>query len=451
MPIRKAEVYSALQRYVRAGLELLSTRCGTQDQLQISSDTWRRQDANTFAQTRTSTTSWIPCIGRHIEALHALPEYETLIRRLRDDPVIAPQLGKLMLSSAEFFQVDTTGSIQTALTDTMLSQVAMTSGALRFDERTLERLYSWAEDSLYEDSIEYEIITPILNLRTSIATIRLSPDALIDHMSDEETVLCIASGLIRPPIGSMSRVHIEDTSCLRLTFLVGKQQDVAPALQNVEDRLDRIIVALRLQRHGSLNVPGFVLRSRNWLAGATIFWYSLEPPDPMRAHKPYELLDADVAPLAAHWAGLESEGARRDGALASALRRFRFAGNRKRPEDGLVDLMIAAESLFLADTSDPQFRGELTYRLCIRAAYFIEIAGATKHQIFDLMKIAYGTRSAIVHGGNLSRVKLPDKHQVSMSDFVEIVEEHMRSSLVKYVRLAQSNLKPDWEVLILGP
>jgi len=47
--------------------------------------------------------------------------------------------------------------------------------------------------------------------------------------------------------------------------------------------------------------------------------------------------------------------------MEGALRRFNFAAERTLPEDAIVDLMIAAETLFLSEAA-PVDRGELRYR-----------------------------------------------------------------------------------------
>lgn len=61
--------------------------------------------------------------------------------------------------------------------------------------------------------------------------------------------------------------------------------------------------------------------------------------------------------------------------------------------------MIAAEALFLSDLGSSTDRGELKYRLALRAAHFIEAADLTRRQVFEHMKRAYDVRSAIAHGG----------------------------------------------------
>ena len=43
--------------------------------------------------------------------------------------------------------------------------------------------------------------------------------------------------------------------------------------------------------------------------------------------------------------------------IALALRRFGYAADRSRPDDEIVDLLIAAESLFLTNTDIPTLAG----------------------------------------------------------------------------------------------
>lgn len=145
---------------------------------------------------------------------------------------------------------------------------------------------------------------------------------------------------------------------------------------------------------------------------------------------------------------------RRHRALSNALRRFRYAGDRERPDDRIVDLMIAAESVFLSDTGDPQSRGELRYRLALRSAFFIELPSWTRRQVFNVMSRAYDTRSEVVHGEEVNSVTLQGE-QVPLAAFADLVEEHLRTALRKAVKIAAGSPARvqlmDWEDLILGP
>ena len=67
--------------------------------------------------------------------------------------------------------------------------------------------------------------------------------------------------------------------------------------------------------------------------------------------------------------------------------------------DAAIDLGIALEALYLSDLSDD--RGELTFRLRIRAARFIGTHAAERKRIFELVGKLYGLRSTAVHIGRL--------------------------------------------------
>jgi putative transposase len=90
-----------------------------------------------------------------------------------------------------------------------------------------------------------------------------------------------------------------------------------------------------------------------------------------------------------------------------AVKRFSYASERDRPDDRLVDLMIAAESLFLCSEDDPANRGELRYRLALRAAFFIDSRDYSRREVFNHMRKAYDNRSAIVHGSGDKNHRFP--------------------------------------------
>ena len=64
--------------------------------------------------------------------------------------------------------------------------------------------------------------------------------------------------------------------------------------------------------------------------------------------------------------------------------------------------MIAAEAVYLTELGNEPYRGELSYRLALRASVWAEIpqVSLTKREVLKLMQSAYSTRSAIAHGGN---------------------------------------------------
>jgi hypothetical protein len=87
--------------------------------------------------------------------------------------------------------------------------------------------------------------------------------------------------------------------------------------------------------------------------------------------------------------------------LALAMRRLSYQAQRERPEDELLDTTIAAEVLYLAEIGNEPYRGELRYRLALRAALWADGPGigSTKREVLKLMQSAYDARSALAHGG----------------------------------------------------
>ena len=162
----------------------------------------------------------------------------------------------------------------------------------------------------------------------------------------------------------------------------------------------------------------------------------------------YELRHEETDEFSDFWKRFQDVTAR--GELANAVRRFSYASERERHDDSLVDLMIAAESIFLADVGPPQDRGELQYRLALRAAFFIDSPEYSRREIFKHMKRAYSARSAIVHGrGEPDRkmLKSPNDAPVSFQDFTKVTEHFLRVALKKRIEMGKAAI--DWDALII--
>jgi hypothetical protein len=116
--------------------------------------------------------------------------------------------------------------------------------------------------------------------------------------------------------------------------------------------------------------------------------------------------------------------------------------------------MISAESLFLSDSGEARERGELTFRLALRAAFFVRLDGYGRKELFRFMRDAYHARSAVVHGGlpEADRLRLPQKGKVSLREFVDFTEEVLRAALNKAAETlpASQTTLADWDSLILG-
>ena len=147
---------------------------------------------------------------------------------------------------------------------------------------------------------------------------------------------------------------------------------------------------------------------------------------------------------------LLGEGAERFG---FSIRRFNLAFDRGLLADRIVDLVIAAEALFLSDL-DEKYRGELRFRFALRAAKFIEHPNYGEHDVFRVMRQAYDARSAIVHGGSPKDTRLPDNQSASLPTFIDAIEELVRLGLRKGLSMKEDGKKlrqaEYWDTLVFS-
>ena len=169
-----------------------------------------------------------------------------------------------------------------------------------------------------------------------------------------------------------------------------------------------------------------------WLSGGTS-WRVLD-------QGPYggkfELAEDDVPDFLNLWRLLEEGAARFD----FSIHRFSLSFDRGLLADRIVDLVIAAEALFLGDL-DANDRGELRFRFALRAAKFIKDARYDEHDIFRVMRRAYDARSAIVHGGSPKDTRLPDNQSADLPSFIGAIEELVRLGLCKALSMKEDAKK----------
>jgi hypothetical protein len=88
-----------------------------------------------------------------------------------------------------------------------------------------------------------------------------------------------------------------------------------------------------------------------------------------------------------------------------AFRRYTLSLEKENVEDQLLDLWIALESLFVPDGK----KGEITYKLRLRIAYYFGETFAERQRIAAFIKKSYNHRSEIVHSGKRAGDKLREE------------------------------------------
>lgn len=142
--------------------------------------------------------------------------------------------------------------------------------------------------------------------------------------------------------------------------------------------IDDVLSALRLFKQTQIRNAGYASWTDSfWLSGGTSYrvlrWWPYGGK--------FELTESEVPHFLELWRLLEA-GATRFG---FSIHRFNLAFDRGILADRIVDLVIAAEALFLSDL-DNKYRGELRFRFALRAAKFIEHPNYSEQDVFRVMR-----------------------------------------------------------------
>src|SRR3990172_691557 len=443
MTVASSDLYRVMREYVEAAMRLLAEVCPEGPPRVLRGlDEWKRDADNRFRLRDREDPFWVDCMLRYQDQLHSLDEYHRLVATLRAIPHIAQQLDRLVGTAlgARRVEID-------HVTDYLLWGLPRITGGLRFDEAQFTQLFHSFEADLQRTSFSFVVLAPLLGLKVESAPIRLDLDIEIDEMTDDEIVRCLRLGLLPDPIGLRRIADVKSAAAVRVRYQLEKRVGGDDASQgggalelerSARERAMAVLEALRVFKDGRVSIPGLLQFSPHWpLEGGTRFQYS--NPGPMPWFNRYDLPRNDADEFSAFWKRFYGVTAK--GALANAVRRFSYASDRDRHDDRLVDLMIAAESLFLTDSGAPQERGELRYRLALRAAFFTDSPEYSRRAIFEHMRRAYRARSAIVHGGgepDRDLLKSPADAPLSLQDFVKVTEHLIRMALKKAIHIADS-------------
>ena len=115
----------------------------------------------------------------------------------------------------------------------------------------------------------------------------------------------------------------------------------------------------------------------------------------------------------------------------------------KDPVDKIIDLGIAFEALYVPDSG----RGEIRFKLAVRAAWHLGKDKDDRNKLLTKFKQIYDHRSNAVHSGKLDEKVKFGGERIPISEFIEKAQDLCRESIMKILEDGQY---PDWNDLILG-
>ncbi|MCK4735771.1 MAG: hypothetical protein KAT65_25175 [Methanophagales archaeon] len=194
---------------------------------------------------------------------------------------------------------------------------------------------------------------------------------------------------------------------------------------------------LRIFKSGRVGMYYYQLKSNYWNPDLLVGGVFGHADTFVVGHGDYIIQGDEIVQFTDLWRKYREIDFSHDRALNIAIKRFNDSFTRREVEDKIIDLMIAFEAMFLKENE----KMELTFKLSLRTAIFLEDVDAERENLFEFMKKAYDTRSDIVHG-----VKTKDKIKVkrsinageydeyTLNEFVNKLEDIFRECLLKYIQ-----------------
>ena len=406
---------------------------------------WERGDDGNFRPRYRMHSSVV------LRELEDRESFRTCADQARKESINGPQLDELVGTTAGWMRL-TLDQIVRTLVGKMYSK----KERFEFDDDGFQQEWDLISHFLNAETFDHVTIAPLPGF-TATFPAKISEYIEIDQLTDEEVTRCVRVGILGPITPDFELIHGESAVGIRCTTSTEKvvgRADLVSETGSFGRRVrvdtitlvDDVLTAMHLFKQGNVPCPGEVSGVKAWLLGAG---HSFR----IRASRHfsfcnYELQDREVEALQEMWSDLTAGTVNERAFLAIALRRFNMAFGRQQLGDQIVDLMIAAEALFLSDAEAG--RGELRFRLAVRAAMFVEAPQYTRRQVFDLMRKAYNVRSGVVHGGSIKNTGLPGKLAATFGEFVSAFEDVMRLGLQKALVHPQVGQTGYWEDLLFS-
>ena len=354
-------------------------------------------------------------IFRYREELIHLPEWISVKQCLLEDEVISKQIKQEIVAPFGGARLDLARSIMRLI---ILSVKKNTPFYFEIDQ--FDSVYREMEEFFYSNNVTHESFGLLLgfdsrsdeiNLGDGVKIRRISNAEMIDLWRKSEWFRELVEGkrftlLMNKPIRYILQLTIEAPK-------ISCKERIRSS--NASEIFDKVICALRLFKKGWVDYP-FIKEKQLASLSQDVSFVRSNSISIVPMTLSYRLKDNEIEDFKIFYKQVKNK----IDCSNIAIKRFNETYRRTSVEDKLVDYLISFESLY----------GSGGYTLAHRAAILLGKGQSERKQIFLEIKKAWDMRSAIVHGGRMGVVKIPELEiEYSIGDFVQKIEEYLRSSI----------------------
>jgi hypothetical protein len=271
---------------------------------------------------------------------------------------------------------------------------------------------------------------------------RLDDETIVRRMSDDELSDAIEFGIVARRHVARGGIYVPESdqfaACYERVTRLKDDDFLRPDFQDVLKRatsnripaelIRQFLTAVNLyDTQGAAGIKGGVRATRLELIDSRSH-LQIDSPVPSPGATSVELYDSDLQDFARFFDQISGKRVRER--LAVPLDRFTRSRSRESDDEAIVDLAIAAESLFGGDGS-----GEATHRVSLNAALFLGNGTWLPSDVRRFFREVYSRRSSIVHGVN----RRSTNPEMSNEMIRRTLESAMRDGIHKAARMLSGN------------
>jgi Apea-like HEPN len=357
------------------------------------------------------------------DSIIALPEFEALTSALAasgyltDLREMAASVSTDLTSEQDFYRGSVFSLIVAPLLEVVASS-ALAGGNGNLHKGDISPICKEVAAEISGQKSTAQLLAPILGLSLDRETIQLQPGLSVRGMTDADHNLWLNT------LGV-----VDEQLVLRCESIIDSVQ-LVPVQSGLWDPVNEVATTIRLLKCADISLAArlFVKPWRRRPIGA------LPVDQRPNMGSVTRLTEGDGEELPKFWSWLQAtKQTSQDRDTGIALRRFDRAVGEGNFDDRIIDVCVALDALYAQGTSD-----ELTYKVCVRAAFLLGDQSGGRKYIFNLLHEAYTQRGSVVHGsrsvnqGNLKSFNVT----TSPDDLLNRSVGVLRDSIIAWKSLA---------------